>query len=72
MTFNIPDIIVPEITGDYESGYTVKFNLTPEGNDVLGTKCNVGTSENVCGTPVIKSINGVRPNAAGEIALRFL
>ena len=68
---SIPATMTATVLEDYGTWH-VAFNLTSSGVDEVATPCTVGNSTTACGTPAIKSINGVAPNSSGEILLGFL
>lgn len=72
----IVELILPtfvEATITKVSGVAhVTFDLTAAGKTAIANPCNAGTDEEVCGVPVIRSINGVKPNSSGQIMLRFV
>jgi len=45
--------------------------LTPEAAQAMSGPCNESASEDACGVPPLRSINGVCPDANGKITLRF-
>jgi len=67
---SLPDIVAATITKT-PAGYNVTLSLTQQGNQLLATVCNAGTSATACGTPIVQSINGVSPNDQGEILIKF-
>lgn len=70
VTLNLPDTVEAAIAKT-DTGYMVALSLTQTGNEMLATVCNSGTSATACGTPIVKTINGVEPNDLGEILVVF-
>lgn len=63
---SLPDILeISEVDGE------IQLSMTENGARQLTTPCNVGTDSTICGTPVIRTINGIAPDEDGAILLRF-
>ena len=73
--FVFPNIISKKITRMSDrNGYWVYLDL--KNNDALKGPCDVLSTQsklgNICGVPLVSSIAGVRPDANGNIMLRFI
>ena len=76
--FVFPNIISRKIIRmnelDHRNGYWVYLDL--KNNDALKGPCDVLSTQsklgNVCGVPLVSSLAGVRPDANGNIMLRFI